>query len=249
MGASLVAAAVVIYFGTLVVRRTLPTWCFDAGIGAGGALALAGGATGGAWAIAGSTAGTSLLWFVLTRRELGLPRGGGAVRPGDVLPGFRAQTTAGLERSAADVVAAAPAVLVIYRGWWCPYCVSQLGELERHHERLRAAGLTLFALSVDPPEEQRPLEQRLGGRITFLSDPSGTALDALGVRVPDGVPWYDRWIFGARKQDIGRPLTLGVGADGRLWFVHRAARIDDRPSPGAIVEAWTESGPKRVAVA
>jgi peroxiredoxin len=116
--------------------------------------------------------------------------------------------------------------------------VTQLGELESRYDELRAAGLSIFAVSVDRPEEQAPLERRLGGRVTFLSDGSGKLLDAIGVRHPDGVPWYDRLLLGARRQDIAYPTSLVVGKDGRIRWIRRSARVDERPPVDELVRSW-----------
>jgi peroxiredoxin len=115
--------------------------------------------------------------------------------------------------------------------------MSQLGELEREYDRLREAGLTIFALSTETPAEIAPLQKRLAGRVVFLSQPDGALLDALGRRHPKGVVWYDRWFLRARQTDIALPATLVVGVDGRVRFFHRSRKIDDRPSISAVVGA------------
>ena len=39
-----------------------------------------------------------------------------------------------------DLIAGAPALLVLYRGWWCPSSKSQLDELVQGYERLSQGG-------------------------------------------------------------------------------------------------------------
>lgn len=45
-----------------------------------------------------------------------------------------------------------PALFVVYRGGWCPYCNTQLADLRRVIPELRAAGMDVFLLSGDRPE-------------------------------------------------------------------------------------------------
>ena len=79
------------------------------------------------------------------------------------------------------------------------------------------------------------MEKRLGGRVTFLSDPAGTLLDALGRRHRHGVVWYDRVFLGARQDDLALPATLRIDREGRVTFFHRARTIDDRPSLARVL--------------
>ncbi len=112
----------------------------------------------------------------------------------------------------------------------------QLGELEGEHERFRAAGLSLFALSNEPSEDQIPLEQRLNERVTFLSDVPGEALDGFGLRDTRGAPWYDRLLVGASHGDIPMPATIVVRGDGTIGLIHRSNTVDDRPSADAVLD-------------
>jgi peroxiredoxin len=240
LGLGVMGASLLIFLATLGLRRTLPTWIFDLAMVVGALLAASGRllvAHAPTWpAIVGPVG--ALVWFAATRLELRLPRAGEMrVRPGDRLPDVALKTTTGATLRTGELGSRGPVLLVLYRGWWCPYCVTQLGELERHHDALSAAGLSIYAISVDRPDEQVALEKRLAGRVTFLSDERGALLDALGVRHPDGVPWYDRLLFGARKQDIAMPVSLVLDAGGTVRFARRARRIDDRPSVKELAQA------------
>jgi peroxiredoxin len=237
-GLGLLVAGQAIYLLTLALKRTLATRLFD------GATLIGAAAACGAWAVergpvwpAGAALAMTLVWFAATRKELGLPRAALKLAPGDRLPAFALTATDGSTVTDAQLIARGPAMIVLYRGWWCPYCVTQLNGIQQDHARLAAAGLTLWAISVDRPDEQRALEARLGG-VRFLSDQPGALIDALGVRHPDGVPWYDRLLLGARRQDIALPATLLVDAAGVVRFARRARRIDDRPPVEGLLAAW-----------
>jgi peroxiredoxin len=45
------------------------------------------------------------------------------------------------------------AVLLFYRGHWCPYCRKQLDDFQRNVERFRSADVRVVALSADPEDE------------------------------------------------------------------------------------------------
>lgn len=200
------------------------------------ALAVIGWVTGGSGAIALLASALGVVWFVLARRELRLVGSERlAVRPGDPMPAFTASTTDGGRVTDQDLVSKAPALLVLYRGWWCPSSKAQLDEIMRSYDQLRAAGVTVFAGSVDAPAEAASLQRHVGERITILCDVPTSLLDTIGVRDERGAPWYDRFLFGAARRDISMPAALVIDGSGRVVFAHRSTRVDDRPRPTDIL--------------
>jgi peroxiredoxin len=236
LGLGVLATSIVVFLLRLLLRRAIPTRLPDLGVLLGAALAVASLFTGAPSLLAASAALVAVIWFVATRKELGLPDATLRISPGQRLPVVTLRSPDGAPVSELP----RPALVVLYRGWWCPFCVTQLGELEKDHAILRAAGLAIVAISVDPPEEQAPLARRLPD-VHFLSDEKGQLVDAVGVRHPDGVPWYDRLLFGAKKRDISLPVALIVDADGVVRYARRSRRIDERPPTAELVAAFSRT--------
>jgi peroxiredoxin len=236
-GLAVLATSIVVFLARLLLRRAMPTRRADVGVLAGAALAATALWSGPGW-LAPAAAATAAVWFVATRKELALPGHELRLAPGGRLPDVGLRDSSGAEvRSTA---LPAPALVVLYRGWWCPFCVTQLGELEREHARLREAGLAVVAISADPPEEQAPLARRLPD-VRFYSDAGGALVDAVGVRHVDGVPWYDRLLFGAKQRDISLPVAVLVDADGVVRHARRARRIDDRPDVAELIAIFAST--------
>lgn len=225
MLAGFVGYAVLLF---LIGGFTYRTWIFDGLVAVGMALAVAGWATGGgaAWSMVALAVG--VFWFGFTRAEFRL-RGSDRlkVRPGDRLPAFTAVTVDGAAVSGPDLIAAGPAVLTLYRGWWCPTSKVQLDAVVAQSDALIRAGVTLFAGSVDGPEQARPIQEHVGESIRILCDVPESFLDAIGLCDRRGAPWYDRLLFGAPKQPIAMPAVLLLDADGRLLSATRSSRLDD----------------------
>jgi peroxiredoxin len=208
-------------------RFTYRTWIFDAVVGSGAALAVIGWALGGSSGVALAAVLLAGAWFLVSRRELRLAGSRDLrLRKGDRLPAFTVRTTDGKAATEQDLIAGAPALLVLYRGWWCPSSKSQLDELVHGYERLHKAGLRIFAGSVDGPDEAMPLQQRVGDKITILCGVSESLLDEVGVRDQRGAPWYDRILYGAALQDISMPAALLIDRSGRITFSYRSTRLD-----------------------
>lgn len=221
---------------------TYRTWLFDGIVLVGLGLAGAGWLSGGDGVVAVVAAVVGLTWFLLTRRELAI-RGSDRLnlRPGDSLPTFSLATTDHRTVTDHDLVADAPTLLVLYRGWWCPSHKAQLDEIVDAYELLSAAGLSIYAGSVDGPDESQPVQDRVGETITILCGVSTGLLEEIGIRDQRGAPWYDRLIFGAKQQDISMPASIVINETGTVTYAYRSTRVDQRAAPDQILASLTRS--------
>jgi peroxiredoxin len=231
LGLSVVVLGYAAYLAMLFAFRrfTYRTWLFHAVILVGIVLALLGLAVGDAGLPAWIAVGLGVAWFPVTARELTLVGSERlTIRAGDRLPRFAALRADGTPITDRNVVERAPALLVLYRGWWCPSTRVLLHELHGDAERLRSAGLTIFAASVDAPEMAAGMQEYVGDGITILCSFPVAVLDSIGARDRRGAPWYDRILFRAPRGDIAMPAALVVDASGRIVFAFRARRVDER---------------------
>jgi len=245
IGSALTLSGLVLVLGTAVAYLVLlfvvhgftyRTWIFHAVEALGIGLAAAGWLAGGSGLVAALAVAIGVLWFAVTWHELRLVGSSGIrVRPGDRMPAFDATTTGGIPFTDADLVSQAPALLVLYRGWWCPSSKVQLDEVLSNHAPLNAAGIAIFAGSVDSPAESEPMQQYVGAGFTILCDIPVSLLDTIGVRDTRGAPWYDRLLFGAAHRDISMPAAVVVDGSGRIRYAHRSTQVDDRPKPAEIL--------------
>ena len=217
-------------------RFTYSTRIFDTVIGAGVALASMGWAVGGSGPMTLTAVLLGCSWFPVIRHELKLAGSRQLrLRKGDCIPAFHLLTTDDRVFTEQDLIAKAPALLAMYRGWWCPSSKSQVDELLSDYERLHQAGFTVFAASVDEPADAEPLQERVGDKITVLCSVTESLLDEVGVRDARGAPWFDRILFGAKRQDISMPAWLVIDRYGRIVFAYRATRLDNRARPADIL--------------
>jgi peroxiredoxin len=238
LGLAVVVGTIAVYALMLFVVHTFTyrTWIFDSAVAVGMVLALIGWGTGGANLASGIAVAVGGVWFPLVRRELRI-RGSEEllVRKGDQFPAMDVVTTQGEHVTDRDLAATAPVLFVLYRGWWCPSHKVQLDEMVAAYERLSNAGLSVFAASVDTPDEAQPIQQHVGDKITILCNVPESLLNELGTRDTRGAPWYDRLIFGAKKQDIAMPTGFVIDASGTVVYSYRATTVDDRPDPTRIL--------------
>jgi peroxiredoxin len=128
-----------------------------------------------------------------------------AVRPGDTLAPFGLPDATGQIRTLDELTADGPAVIVFYRGGWCPHCNVALRTYE--HDllpRLDADFARLVAISPETPDASLSTQEKAGLSYTVLSDTGAELASALGITF--------------------EPSEEGLGAQ-------RSASISARPAP------------------
>ena len=111
-----------------------------------------------------------------------------------------------------SVTAGRPAVLVFYRGAWCPYCNITLRTYERElRPELDRLGVVLVAISPQTPDGSSAAVQ--GGELNFpvLSDPSNALVRALGiVTEPSAAARVAHTELGFNVADSNADSTAGI---------------------------------------
>jgi peroxiredoxin len=103
------------------------------------------------------------------------------LHPGDLFPALTIEPVDSQPLTLPDAAAGRFAVILFYRGAWCPDCNAQLRAFQRAHDRLAALDADVFALSVDDAATTRELVAKHG--LTF---PVGHSADAQAVAAATG---------------------------------------------------------------
>jgi peroxiredoxin len=106
------------------------------------------------------------------------------IRPvllGSKLPEVTLTTLSGKATTLKAQVAGKPAILVFYRGGWCPYCNLQLSDLRLIKKQAETLGYQIIAISPDRYEELKRTMGKQKLDYTLLSDNKAAALKAFGI--------------------------------------------------------------------
>jgi peroxiredoxin len=103
------------------------------------------------------------------------------LNPGDPFPQLVISTVGGQTLTLPGAFAGEFAVVLFYRGSWCPYCNAQLRAFQRACQELAATGIRVVALSVDDRETTAALAGK--HKLTF---PIGYGADAPAVAAATG---------------------------------------------------------------
>lgn len=169
---------------------------------------------------------------------------------GDTVPDVNLLDENNVAVSLREVVKEKPAVVIFYRGGWCPYCNLHLGALAEIEGKVLAAGYQILAISPDQPAKLKatPDREKLGYRL--LSDRKAEAAKALGIafQVPaELVAKYKNEYqidleaaSGETHHLLPYPAVFVVGRDGVISYAHVNPDYKIRLTPEeilAVIEA------------
>lgn len=180
-----------------------------------------------------------------TLKEAGVPEH--AVAVGDTVRDAELVQADGTTTTLAAALGGTPAVLVFYRGAWCPYCNIALQTYQRDLlPTLRDQGVGLVAISPQTPEGSQQAVQNGGLEFTVLSDPANVLIRELGILTePSGEARQAHTALGFdvadsnadATGDIPFPTVLVVDADRVVRFADVHVDYTTRTEVPTILEA------------
>ncbi|MHC4266028.1 MAG: peroxiredoxin-like family protein [Planctomycetota bacterium] len=100
---------------------------------------------------------------------------------GTKIPDVKLQDINGNTVDLMKITQAKPTVLIFYRGGWCPYCNTHLGQLKQIESQVLDLGYQIVAISPDRPSELKVSLDKIEMNYTLLSDSSADAAKAFGI--------------------------------------------------------------------
>lgn len=150
-----------------------------------------------------------------------------------------------------ELVAAKPAILIFYRGGWCPFCTKHLMALVEIKDELLKSGHQILAISTDQPAKIKETPDRQKLDYTLLSDSKMEAAKAFGIsfQVTDELVSKYKNEFqidieaasGQTHHLLPHPAVFIVGRDGVICFAHVNPDYKSRLEPQAILKAARET--------
>ena len=148
---------------------------------------------------------------------------------GQLVPDFAGQDQTGRNQTRATILGPNGAVLVFLRSAdWCPYCRTQLVDLQRGYESLRAKGLGLAAISYDSPAVLTEAASRFGITFPLISDPGSAIIKRYGLLSEQYSP-------GDRAYGVPDPGTFVIDRTGKVTSRHFGDRYQDRVTVGSLL--------------
>ena len=144
-------------------------------------------------------------------------------------------------------LAGRPAVVVLYRGAWCPYCNLTLRTYQQELlPQLLERGAVLVAVSPQKPDGSLSMQEKNALEFPVLSDPGNSIARALGVLTAPSAE-----VLAAQREhgldltetnadgtpELPMPTTAVLDAVGRLRWLDVRPDYTTRSEPDAILAA------------
>lgn len=161
------------------------------------------------------------------------------IKVGSVLPHFTLKNASGASVNSADLTDR-PAVLIFYRGNWCPLCMAQIKELAKRYRDLDALGVRVALILPQPHGNTVALARKYGVNSDFLTDNGNVAARALGIAMPWGLP-MGMQMFGYASETV-LPTVIITSQGGRVVWVHETDNYRIRPEPDTYIKVLRQQG-------
>lgn len=165
---------------------------------------------------------------------------------GTKIPEATLRTSAGPATALSSLTSKKPTVLVFYRGGWCMYCTTQLGQLKKIEQDILDMGYQIIAISPDQPARLRESIDKHELNYTLLSDSTAQAAKDFGLafRVNEKtlVKYRDYGIdlnaaSGWEHTILPVPAVFLVDTEGMIHFSYVNPNYSTRLAPELLLTA------------
>jgi len=162
-----------------------------------------------------------------------------ALKTGKQLPKFELKTSDGAVWSSADLDQH-PALILFFRGNWCPLCMAQIKEVAASYQALEKLGVSVYLVSPQPEKHTKALAKKFNVNYHFMVDELNQAASLLGIDAKHGTP-KGMEVLGY-DSDTVLPTAILTDQNGVILFTDQTDNYRVRPEPDTFLRVFTEHG-------
>lgn len=156
---------------------------------------------------------------------------------GKDLPDFELYYPNGSRLSSSEIKKA-PALMLFYRGNWCPLCMAQIEEIAALYRSLNERGVQIYLVSNQSDDNSAKLAEKFEVDMNFMVDKQGKVAETFKIKqaggTPAGIMGYDA--------DTNMPTVLISDKGGKIIFVDLTDNYRVRPEPDTFIRVLDDHG-------
>ncbi len=134
-------------------------------------------------------------------------------------------TIEGEKTSLGQVLKNQKTILFFYRGGWCPFCNTQMGQLKKIEKELIKLGFQLIGISTDSPQDLQKSISKHKFSYQLLADFNSSISQAFGLAYYSSKKTTDKYLS---AMNLKNPLQKNIAGNMRLVLPVPAIYIIDR---------------------
>ncbi|MCH5599289.1 peroxiredoxin-like family protein [Niabella ginsengisoli] len=158
---------------------------------------------------------------------------------GETVPDLKLPDASGTQIDLKKEVSKKPAILVFYRGGWCPYCQVQLAGLQKAAKELESLGYQVMAVSTDSPDNLKETIKKRKLTYTLLSDADLSLSKGFGIAfaAPKNYHSFLGASSGGKNIDnlLPVPAIYILNKKGEIKFEHIDPDFKTRMGPDLLI--------------
>jgi len=158
---------------------------------------------------------------------------------GKKLPGFVLEGQKGQQIKSAEFVGK-PALIIFYRGNWCPLCMAQIKEVAGQYKAMVDRGVQVVLVSPQSHDNTESLAKKFAVPFQFLVDKDNKAAEKLNIISKNGTP-AGMGVLGY-DSDTVMPTVLITDAKGKIIFADLTDNYRVRPEPETFIQVLEDNG-------
>lgn len=132
-----------------------------------------------------------------------------------------------------------PAILIFFRGNWCPLCMAQIREIIDRRTELETLGVKTLLISPQDVGHNRQLAERYKAPLRFLTDESNRLAKSLGIAIRSSVPIG---VPGRYAPDTVMPTVVALNSAGTIVYSDQTDNYRVRPEPDIYIAILRRAG-------
>ena len=128
------------------------------------------------------------------------------------------------------------ALILFFRGNWCPLCMAQIKEIAGLYQKLESMGVKVYLVSPQPDKHTASLAAKFDVNFNFMVDKNGQAAKILGIDSKQGTPKGMEAL--GYESDTVLPTAILLNAKGAIIYTDQTDNYRVRPEPQTFIDIF-----------